>query len=31
MAAYSAFAQYYDLLTENVEYPKRADFLLEHW
>ena len=31
MAAYSAFAQYYDLLTENVEYPKRADYLAEHW
>lgn len=29
MAAYSVFAQYYDELTGNVEYPKRADYLLE--
>lgn len=29
MAGYSAFAQFYDALTENVEYAKRADYLLE--
>ncbi len=29
MEAYSAFAQYYDTLTGNAEYPKRADYLLE--
>lgn len=37
MEAYSVFAQFYDLLTGNVEYAKRADYLLElskrvgHW
>ncbi len=29
MGPYSAFAQYYDALTENVNYTKRADYLLE--
>lgn len=29
MTGYSAFAQYYDLLTENVDYSKLADYLLE--
>ena len=29
MAGYSVFAQYYDELTANVGYPKRADYLLE--
>ena len=29
MRSYSVFAQYYDELTENVEYPKRAAYLLE--
>lgn len=28
MEGYSVFAQYYDSLTGNVEYPKRADYLL---
>lgn len=28
MEAYSVFAQYYDALTGNVEYPKRAEYLL---
>lgn len=28
MPGYSVFAQFYDALTENVEYPKRADYLL---
>jgi len=27
--SYSVFAQYYDELTSNVEYPKRAEYLLE--
>lgn len=27
--AYSVFAQYYDSLTNNVEYPKRADYILK--
>ncbi len=29
MGAYSVFAQYYDALTGNVEYAKRAEYLLE--
>ena len=29
MRSYSVFAQYYDELTSNVEYPKRAEYLLE--
>lgn len=29
MAAYSVFAQYYDALTGNVEYPKRADYIMQ--
>ena len=29
MKSYSVFAQYYDELTANVEYAKRADYLLE--
>lgn len=29
METYSVFAQYYDKLTANVEYPKRADYLIE--
>ena len=33
--SYSYFAEYYDILTENVEYEKRADYFLElfkkHW
>lgn len=29
MSAYSVFAQYYDELTSNVEYPRRAEYLLE--
>lgn len=29
MKSYSVFAQYYDELTANVEYPKRAEYLLE--
>lgn len=29
MAGYSVFAQYYDALTGNVEYPKRADYIME--
>jgi len=28
MEAYSVFAQYYDALTGNVEYPKRAEYLI---
>ncbi len=28
MAAYSVFARYYDILTGNVEYPRRAEYLL---
>ncbi len=28
MSSYSVFARYYDALTENVEYPRRADYLL---
>lgn len=28
MRSYSVFAQYYDRLTENVEYPRRAEYLL---
>ena len=34
MGAYGAFAQYYDSLTKNVEYARRADYfcqILEHW
>ncbi len=34
MGAYGTFAQYYDGLTQNVEYARRADYLceiLEHW
>lgn len=27
--AYSVFAQYYDALTGNVEYPKRADYIMQ--
>ena len=27
--SYSYFAEYYDILTENVEYEKRADYFLE--
>lgn len=29
MSSYSVFAQYYDSLTQNVEYPKWADYFLE--
>ena len=29
MKSYSVFAQYYDELTENVEYSRRAEYLLE--
>lgn len=29
MAGYSVFAQYYDALTGNVEYSKRADYIIE--
>ena len=29
MRNYSAFAQYYDALTDNVEYEKRCDYILE--
>lgn len=29
MKAYSVFAQYYDELTVNVEYPKRAEYLIK--
>ena len=29
MSTYSFFAQYYDALTENAEYEKRADHLTE--
>ena len=29
MKSYSVFAQYYDELTANVEYPRRADYLLK--
>ena len=29
MRAYSVFAQYYDELTVNVEYPKRAEYLIK--
>ena len=34
MGAYESFAQYYDRLTKNVEYTRRADYLcglLEKW
>ena len=27
MGAYESFAQYYDRLTKNVEYTRRADYL----
>ena len=29
MKSYSVFAQYYDELTANVEYSKRAEYLME--